>query len=82
MFMKHRTKPIGNKNLIGTKVVTLRKEQGIKQKEFLAMLQTQGIDISATSLSRLEGQYRLVTDFEIVAISKLFRITTDELLSS
>ena len=51
-------------------MVAIRKEKGIKQKEFLAKLQTLGLDISPTSLSRLEGQYRLVQDYEVVAIAK------------
>lgn len=78
--MKPRKNPPGNKNIIGTKVVALRKAKNIKQKDFLAKLQTVGLDISATSLSRLEGQYRLVQDYEIVAIAKALDISVEELL--
>lgn len=53
--MKHRQEPPGDKNIIGSRVVTIRKSKGIKQREFLARLQTLGLDISQTSLSRLEG---------------------------
>jgi transcriptional regulator with XRE-family HTH domain len=70
----------GDKNIIGTKVVAIRKEKKIKQKDFLAKLQTIGLDISPTSLSRLEGQYRLVQDFEVVAIAKALEISVSELL--
>jgi hypothetical protein len=38
--------------------------------------------MSATSLSRLEGQYRLVQDYEVVALAKVLKITTDELLQA
>jgi hypothetical protein len=41
---------------------------------------TVGLDISPTSLSRLEGQYRLVQDYEIVAIAKALDISVEELL--
>ena len=78
--MKPRKSPPGNKNMIGAKVVALRKAKNIKQKDFLAKLQTMGLDISATSLSRLEGQYRLVQDYEIVAIAKALDISVEELL--
>ncbi|NLV17180.1 MAG: helix-turn-helix transcriptional regulator [Syntrophomonadaceae bacterium] len=78
--MKPRKNPPGNKNIIGTKVVALRKVKNMKQKDLLAKLQTVGLDISATSLSRLEGQYRLVQDYEIVAIAKAFDISVEELL--
>jgi len=60
--------------------VAIRKEKGIKQKDFLAKLQTLGLDISPTSLSRLEGQYRLVQDYEVVAIAKALGISVGELL--
>jgi hypothetical protein len=52
----------------------------MKQKEFLARLQTAGLEISPTSLSRLEGQYRLVQDYEIVAIAKALDVSVRELL--
>ena len=79
--MKPRSSEPGTKNIVGCKVVEIRKRRGIKQKDFLAQLQVLGLDISATSLSRLEGQYRLVQDFEVVILAKVLGITTDELLS-
>jgi len=78
--MKPR-KQIGNRNIIGSKVYAIRKSKNMKQKEFLARLQTLGMDISATSLSRLERQERLVQDYEIVILAKALDITADELLS-
>lgn len=78
--MKHRKEPPGDKNIIGTRVVALRKAKKMKQKEFLARLQTAGLDISPTSLSRLEGQYRLVQDYEVVAIAKALDVSVRELL--
>jgi transcriptional regulator with XRE-family HTH domain len=62
------------------KVVALRKQRGISQKDLLAKLQVQGLDISATSLSRLEGQYRTAHDMEIVALARAFGIETKDLL--
>ncbi|MNE92742.1 hypothetical protein D3C81_1203610 [compost metagenome] len=52
----------------------------MKQKEFLARLQTLGLDISSTSLSRLEGQDRLVQDYEVVIIAKALDISVNTLL--
>ena len=78
--MKPRSGEPGTKNIVGSKVVALRKKQGMKQKDFLARLQVLGLNISDTSLSRLEGQYRLVQDFEIVILAKALGITTAELL--
>jgi transcriptional regulator with XRE-family HTH domain len=78
--MKHRKEPPGDKNIIGVRVVAIRKAKGMKQKEFLARLQTAGLDISPTSISRLEGQYRLVQDYEVVAIAKALDVSVRELL--
>ena len=68
--MKPRNKEPGNQNVIGARIVKLRKDQGMKQKELLAKLQLANIEISATSLSRLEGQYRHAYDYEIMAIAE------------
>lgn len=78
--MKHRQEPPGDKNIIGSKVVAIRKSKGIKQREFLARLQTLGLDISQTSLSRLEGQYRLVQDYEVVMIARALEVSVGYLL--
>jgi transcriptional regulator with XRE-family HTH domain len=78
--MKHRQEPPGDKNIIGSRVVAIRKSKGIKQREFLARLQTLGLDISQTSLSRLEGQYRLVQDYEVVIIAKALEVSVGYLL--
>jgi transcriptional regulator with XRE-family HTH domain len=78
--MKHRQEPPGDKNIIGSKVVAIRKSKGIKQREFLARLQTLGLDISQTSLSRLEGQYRLVQDYEVLVIAKALEVSVGYLL--
>ena len=78
--MKPRMGAPGNRNLVGTKVVAMRKKLGLSQKDFLARLQVHGMEISATSLSRLEGQYRLVTDHEIVIIAKVLNVEPNDLL--
>ena len=78
--MKPRGKEPGNKNRIGTNIVQIRNIRGIKQKELLAKLQLADLDISATSLSRLEGQYRAATDYEVVAVAEALGIDIGELL--
>ena len=55
---KPRITPLGDKNIVGAKVEKLRKDKKIKQKELVAMLQSRGMDICETSMSRLEGQTR------------------------
>lgn len=78
--MKPRSRKPGDKNIIGAKVLAYRIANSIKQKDFLAQLQVLELDMSATSLSRLEWQERLVQDREIVIIAKAMKIDPNELL--
>lgn len=79
--MKPRKQELGTKNIIGHKITKLRLEKNIKQKELLAKLQTNGIDMPPSSLSKLEGQIRPVTDIELKVLAEIFNVSTDELLS-
>ncbi len=56
--MKTRKQTYGDKNLVGKNIESLRKEKGIKQKDFIAQIQTMGYDMNPTSYSKLEGQIR------------------------
>ncbi|MCL2508566.1 MAG: XRE family transcriptional regulator [Oscillospiraceae bacterium] len=78
--MKPRGRKPGDKNIIGAKVLAYRIANDVKQKDFLARLQVLGLDVSATSLSRLEWQERLVQDREIVIIAKAMKTNPNELL--
>lgn len=80
--MKPRKQTPGDKNIVGGRVAALRRSRGIKQKDFLSRLQTLGMDISATSLSRLEGQHRLVQDYELVILARALNISVEELLGT
>lgn len=77
---KPRRTPLGDKNIVGAKVEKLRKKKNIKQKDLVAMLQSRGMDICDTSMSRLEGQTRLVQDFEVVILADVLGVTAEWLL--
>lgn len=77
--MKIRKQIYGNKNLVGKNIEYIRKEKGIKQKDFIAQMQTLGCDINPTSYSKLEGQVRSATDKEIYVIAKILEINMEEL---
>ena len=78
--MRFRKYPLGDKNLIGAKVIMVRQERRMKQKELLTKLQLAGLDINAPGLSKLEGQTRGVTDIELVAVSKALKVPVAVLL--
>ncbi len=77
--MKHRQLEPGNKNIIGAKVTQLRKERHMTQKQLMAQLQTKGVDINYSSLSKLEGQTRSVSDRELAALAQIFEVDLEEL---
>ena len=79
--MRLREQPLGSKNLIGARVESARKNQGMKQKELLAQLQVRGVDLNASGLSKLEGQIRYVTDMELLALADILNVSVNWLLT-
>lgn len=77
--MKIRKQEYGNCNIVGKNIERIRKQQGIKQKDFISKLQVYGLDINPTSYSKLEGQVRIATDIEIYAIAKILNVSLEEL---
>lgn len=78
--MRLRTQELGNSNLIGERLTRKRRAMGLKQREFIVQLQINGIDLSSSALSKIEGQHRIVTDKELTAIADVLNVTTDFLL--
>lgn len=78
--MRVRKQSLGDRNIIGARVEQQRKAIGLKQKDLLTQLQINGIDLNASGLSKLEGQLRYVTDFELVAIAKVLGVSIDWLV--
>jgi len=77
--MKTRKQEYGTSNMVGKRIEQLRKEQGIKQKDFIAKMQIMGCDINPTSYSKLEGQVRSASDREIYVISQILNVPIDAL---
>jgi transcriptional regulator with XRE-family HTH domain len=80
--MKTRKLPLGNSNIVGANICRLRKERGIKQKDFIAKIQTMGVDMNPTSYSKLEGQMRIATDKEIYVIARILETDINELFKN
>lgn len=69
-----------SKNIIGSKIKTLRKQKGLTQKELAEKLQLNGHDFSDLTILRIEQGKRFVPDYEVVALADFFGISTDYLL--
>ena len=78
--MRTRKQALGDMNIIGERVEKQRKAIGMKQKDLLTQLQIKGIDLNASGLSKLEGQLRYVTDFELKALSEVLGMSLNEML--
>ena len=65
--------------MVGKNIERLRKEKGIKQKDFISKMQVLGCDINPTCYSKLEGQVRIATYKEIFVIAKILNVSVDDL---
>ena len=71
----------GNKNLIGPQIKAWRNSRRLSQAQLAAQLQLKGIMIDQEAISRIELGHRIVTDYELWAISRILGVTADELLT-
>ena len=78
--MRVRKQELGSRNIAGARVEQRRKAIGMKQKDLLTQLQVRGVDLNASSLSKLEGQIRSINDYELVALSEVLGVSVDWLL--
>lgn len=70
----------GEKNLISQRLIALRKEHGLSQRELAYKLQLAGYDIDKNVITRIETNKRYVTDLEIKAFSQVFQVTYEFLI--
>lgn len=71
----------GKKNLISEKLISLRKEHNLSQRDLAYQLQLAGYDMDKNVITRIETQKRYVTDIEISALCQIFNITFEDLVS-
>ena len=71
----------GKNNICGKKISELRRTLDISQRELAEKLQLNGLDIDKNAIQRIEAGKRFVTDIEIVALTKVFEVSFEELLN-
>lgn len=72
--------PIGDKNIAGQKIESVRLQKGLKQKYMVERLNIRGIDMSVSTYSKIEGQIRLLCDYELAAIAEILEVDVKQLL--
>lgn len=78
--MRPRKQALGSRNMIGARVTEARRRLDMPQKVLLAQLQVKGVEINASGLSKIEGQIRYVTDYELAALADVLHVKVDWLL--
>lgn len=72
----------GKNNVSGDRIRELRLRARLSQTDLAAKMQTEGVTIEQDSISRIETGTRLVTDFELLVLSRIFNTTADWLIGS
>lgn len=78
--MPKPTTPSGKKNLVSKRLIELRREHKLSQRDLARILQLAGYDIDKNVITRIETNKRYVSDIELRAFSQVFDVTCDYLL--
>ena len=70
----------GKKNLISKKLIQLRKQKKLSQRDLAGKLQLAGYDMDKNVITRIETGQRYVTDIELCALSKILNVRIEDLL--
>lgn len=70
----------GEKNLISQRLIALRKERGLSQRDLAQKLQLAGYDMDRNVITRIETNQRYVTDIELKALIEALDTTYSYLI--
>gem|GEM_PF-4510521 len=63
------------KNISGKRIKQARKQLGLKQIEVVAIFDVDyGVNISRSTLARIESQSRAARDYELYILSQIFKV--------
>lgn len=72
----------GKGNVSGDRVRELRLRARLSQSALAAKMQTEGTIIEQDAISRIESGSRLVTDYELLTLTKIFGVSADWIIGS
>lgn len=70
----------GQKNLIGSQLVELRKHFSLSQRDLADKLQLAGYNLDKNVITRIENYQRFVTDIELKGICEVLKVSSDTLI--
>nr|WP_288885206.1 helix-turn-helix transcriptional regulator [uncultured Blautia sp.] len=70
----------GEKNLISQRLIELRRQHNLSQRDLAQQLQLNGYDMDKNVITRIETNKRYVTDLELKALTEIFHVSYDYLI--
>lgn len=64
----------GERNLIRQRLLQLRKEHGLSQRDLAKALQEAGYNLDKNVINRIETNQRYVSDIEVKALCEIFQV--------
>ena len=65
----------GEKNLVSSRLIELRRQQNLSQRDLAHKLQPAGYDMDKNVITRIETNKRYVTDIELRALSQVLGVS-------
>ena len=72
----------GKGNISGDRVRELRLRARLSQSALAAKMTTEGVIMEQDVISRIESGSRLVTDYELLVLTRIFAVSADWLIGS
>ena len=72
----------GKNNVSGDRIRELRQRARLSQADLAAKMQTEGAIVEQDVISRIESGRRLVTDYELLVLTRIFDATADWLIGA
>ena len=69
-----------NRNITGKKIKIARLNNNLTQQQLSAKLETLAVYIDRASISKIEQQKRTVTDYELLALCEILKVSPNWLL--
>lgn len=65
----------GEKNLVSSRLIELRRQQNLSQRDLAHKMQLAGYDMDKNVITRIETNKRYVTDIELRALSQVLGVS-------
>jgi len=69
-----------NRNITGPRLKVARLKNNLTQQQLSAKLETMAVYIDRASISKIEQQRRIVTDYELLALCQILKVSPNWLL--